>query len=126
MKIIKKAPVFNYKEFENCLLEMNNRESDVANLMVPIDLAKVLKFILEDSFSVKELLDQNFQPESIVAAVDYMWTNIVGNHTILHKITRNDAVDFVEEKQVAFEILEFYIHQSCSVIYSIIDGRLKK
>lgn len=31
MKIIKKAPVFNYKEFENCLLEMNNRESDVAN-----------------------------------------------------------------------------------------------
>ncbi len=27
----KKAPVFNYKEFENCLLEMNNRESDVAN-----------------------------------------------------------------------------------------------
>lgn len=32
----------------------------------------------------------------------------------------------VEEKQVAFEILEFYIHQSCSVIYSIIDGRLKK
>lgn len=126
MKIIKKAPVFNYKEFENCLLEMNNRESDVANLMVPIDLAKVLKFILEDSFSVKELLDQNFQPESIVAAVDYMWTKIVGNHTILHKITRNDAVDFVEEKQVAFEILEFYIHQSCSVIYSIIDGRLKK
>lgn len=35
-------------------------------------------------------------------------------------------MDFVEEKQVAFEILEFYIHQSCSVIYSIIDGRLKK
>lgn len=32
----------------------------------------------------------------------------------------------VEEKQVAFEILEFYIYQNCSVIYSIIDGRLKK
>ncbi|MGE6540861.1 hypothetical protein [Bacillus luti] len=32
----------------------------------------------------------------------------------------------VEEKQAAFEILEFYIHQNCSVIYSIIDGRLKK
>lgn len=32
----------------------------------------------------------------------------------------------VEEKQVAFEILEFYIHQNCSVIYSIIDGSLKK
>jgi hypothetical protein len=31
-----------------------------------------------------------------------------------------------EEKQVAFEILEFYIYQNCSVIYSIIDGRLKK
>ncbi len=31
-----------------------------------------------------------------------------------------------EEKQVAFEILEFYIHKNCSVIYSIIDGRLKK
>lgn len=45
---------------------------------------------------------------------------------VSNKITRNDAVDFVEEKQVAFEILEFCIHQSCSVIYSIIDGRLKK
>ncbi|RAN74795.1 hypothetical protein B5P42_26730 [Bacillus sp. SRB_331] len=32
----------------------------------------------------------------------------------------------VEEKQVALEILEFYIHQNCSVIYSIIDDRLKK
>lgn len=32
----------------------------------------------------------------------------------------------VEKKQVAFEILEFYIYQNCSVIYSIIDGRLKK
>ncbi|MGK8833534.1 hypothetical protein ACRS8Y_27290 [Bacillus paranthracis] len=64
--------------------------------MVPIDLAKVLKFILEDSFSVKELLDQNFQPESIVATVDYMWTKIVGNHTILHKIARNDAVDLIK------------------------------
>ncbi|HFR4167171.1 hypothetical protein [Bacillus cereus] len=96
MKMIKKVPVFNYKEFENCLLEMNNRESDVANLMVPIDLAKVLKFIREDSFLVKELLDQNFQPESIVAAVDYMRPKIVGNYTILHKITRNDAVDLIK------------------------------
>ncbi|EJV56750.1 hypothetical protein BWGOE3_55790 [Bacillus mycoides] len=32
----------------------------------------------------------------------------------------------VEDKKVAFEILEFYIHQNCSVIYSIIDGRFKK
>jgi hypothetical protein len=32
----------------------------------------------------------------------------------------------VEEKQVALEILEFYIHQNCNMIYSIIDGRLKK
>lgn len=86
MKIIKKAPVFDYKEFENCLLEMNNLESDVANLMVPIDLAKVLKLIREDSFSVKELLDQNFQPESIVAAVDYMRPKIVGNHTIYKRL----------------------------------------
>lgn len=31
----------------------------------------------------------------------------------------------VEEKQVALEILEFYIHQNCIVIYSIIDGRFK-
>lgn len=64
--------------------------------MVPIDLAKVLKFIREDSFLVKELLDQNFQPESIVAAVDYMRPKIVGNYTILHKITRNDAVDLIK------------------------------
>lgn len=32
----------------------------------------------------------------------------------------------VEEKQVALEILELYIHQNCSVIYSIIDDRFKK
>lgn len=32
----------------------------------------------------------------------------------------------VEDKKVAFEILEFYIHQNCSVSYSIIDGRFKK
>lgn len=31
----------------------------------------------------------------------------------------------VEEKQVALEILEFYIYQNCIVIYSIIDGRFK-
>ncbi|WP_275893581.1 hypothetical protein [Bacillus cereus] len=41
MKISKKVAVFNYKEFENSWLEMNNRELDVADLMVPVDLAKV-------------------------------------------------------------------------------------
>ncbi|KAB0447765.1 hypothetical protein COF50_28385 [Bacillus toyonensis] len=41
-------------------------------------------------------------------------------------VTFNYKYKDVEEKQVALEILEFYIHQNCSVIYSIIDGRLKK
>lgn len=41
MKILKKVTIFNYKEFENSLLEMNNRELDVSDLMVPVDLAKV-------------------------------------------------------------------------------------
>lgn len=41
-------------------------------------------------------MDQNFQLESIVAAVDYMWPKIVGNHTILYKIIRNNAVDLIK------------------------------
>lgn len=60
---IKKVTIFNYKEFENSLLEMNNRELDVSDLMVP---------------------------------VGYMRPKIVGNHTILYKITRNNAVDLIK------------------------------
>jgi hypothetical protein len=89
MKIISKVAVFNYKEFESSLLEMNDRESDVADFMVPNDLAKVLKFVRKDSFSVKELLDQNFQLDLIVAAADYMRPELFENHTILDEITGN-------------------------------------
>jgi hypothetical protein len=89
MKIISKVAVFNYKEFESSLLEMNDRESDVADFMVPNDLAKVLKFVRKDSFSVKELLNQNFQLDLIVAAADYMRPELFENHTILDEITGN-------------------------------------
>ncbi len=103
----------------------------VAVIMVPIDLAVVLKFIRKESFSVKELLNQNFQLESIVAAEDYMRPELFENHTNLGEITGTRIINLcnfenVEDKKVAFEILEFYIHQNCIVIYSIIDGRLKK
>lgn len=103
----------------------------VAVIMVPIDLAEVLKFIRKESFLVKELLNQNFQLESIVAAEDYMRPELFENHTNLGEITGNRIINLcnfenVEDKKVAFEILEFYIHQNCIVIYSIIDGRLKK
>ena len=102
MKIIKRWR-FNYKEFENSLLEMNNRELDVDDLMVPIDLAKVLKFIRKDSFSVKELLDQNFQLELIVAAADYMRPELFENQTILDEITGN--VEYADTTDEDFPFL---------------------
>ncbi|MDA1521395.1 hypothetical protein PDJ84_25985 [Bacillus cereus] len=61
----------------------------MADLMVPIDLAEVLKFIRKDSFSIKELLDQNFQLESLVAAADYMRPELFENQTILDEIIGN-------------------------------------
>ncbi|MEH7456444.1 hypothetical protein V7183_04270 [Bacillus sp. JJ1127] len=102
MKILKKVAVFNYKEFENSLLKMNDRESDVADLIVPIDLAEVLKFIRKESFSVKELLDQNFQLELIVAAADYMRPELFENHTILDEITGNVEYADVTEEEFPF------------------------
>ncbi|MGR5878509.1 hypothetical protein ACT7C3_28670 [Bacillus pacificus] len=107
MKIIKKVAVFNYKEFENSLLEMNNRELEVDDLMVPIDLAKVLKFIRKDSFSVKELLDQDFQLELIVAAADYMRPELFENQTILDEITGNvEYADTTDEDFPFFLMVE--------------------
>lgn len=93
MKIIKKWPSLITK---NSLLEMNNRESDVADLIVPyyyfLFKRKVLWLVRETGTRIINLY--NYENE--------------------------------EDKKVAFEILEFYIYQKCSVIYSIIDGGLKK
>ncbi|WP_258166051.1 hypothetical protein [Bacillus sp. MYb209] len=98
--------------------------------MVPIDLAEVLKFIRKESFSVKELLNRNFQLESIVAAAEYRRPESFKNHTNLGEITGTRIINLcnfenVEDKKVALEILEFYIHQNCNMIYSIIDERFE-
>ncbi|USL16559.1 hypothetical protein [Bacillus thuringiensis] len=98
MKIIKKVAVISNKEFSNYLLEMNNRESDVADLMVPYYYYYFL-------FKRKVLWLVRGTGTRIINLYNY----------------ENE-----EDKKVAFEILEFYIHQNCSVIYSVIDGRVKK
>ncbi|USK99794.1 hypothetical protein [Bacillus tropicus] len=74
--------------------------------MVPIDLAEVLKFIRKESFSIKELLNQNFQIESVVAATDYRRSESFENYTDLGGITGTRIINLcnfknVEDKKVA-------------------------
>lgn len=107
---------------------MNNRELDVDDLMVPIDLAKVLKFIRKDSFSVKELLDQNFQLELIVAAADYMRPELFENQTILDEITGNveyaDTTDedfpflMVEKRDYMWNDIEEFLLEMILLVYT--------
>ncbi|MBE5107401.1 hypothetical protein IGI01_19600 [Bacillus thuringiensis] len=70
----------------------------VAVRMVPIDLAEVPKFISKGSFSVKELLNQNFQLKSIVAAADYMRPELFKNHTNLGEITGTRIINLYSSK----------------------------
>ncbi|QQA19158.1 hypothetical protein I6G76_00370 (plasmid) [Bacillus cereus] len=71
--------------------------------MVLIDLVEVLKFIRKESFSVKELLNQNFQIESIVAATDYRRPELFKNYTNLGEITGTRIINLCNFKNVEDE-----------------------